>query len=138
MKISGSARALLAAAAVCSAPLAASAAPRYDGSTPLLCAPTTVSECTPDGACKRVSAEAVNLPQFLKIDVKAQKVYSEETGRASPSRNIEHLSGQLILQGGQDGRGWTMTVSEETGRMSATITTEGEGFVVFGACTTVQ
>jgi hypothetical protein len=27
-----------------------------------------------------------------------------------------------------------MTISEDTGKMSAAISTEGEGFVVFGAC----
>ena len=50
-------------------------------------------------------------------------------------RNIEHLSGNLIIHGGQDGRGWTLTISEQTGKMSATISADGEGFVVFGACT---
>src|SRR5262245_29699838 len=128
---------LLAAVLVGIAPSGARAAGKFDGSVPLLCAPTAISECGPDGECKRVTAESVNLPQFFKVDVKAQKVHSEETGRISPFRTIEHLSGNLILQGGQDGRGWTMTVSEQTGRMSAAISSHEVGFVVFGACTTV-
>ena len=28
-----------------------------------------------------------------------------------------------------------MLIDEETGRLSATVTADGEGFVVFGACT---
>src|SRR6266498_21084 len=120
---------LLAVIGTCVAPSGAVAAGKYDGSAPLLCVPITVTECGADGECKRVTADSVNLPQFLKVDVQAQKVHSEETGRASPFRNVEHINGRMILQGGQDGRGWTMTVSEETGKMSATISTDAEGFV---------
>jgi hypothetical protein len=116
-------------------PGGAAAAGAYDGSTPLLCVPITINECGPDGECKRVTADSVNLPQFLKVDVKAQKVHSEETQRVSPFERVQHLNGRMIIQGGQDGRGWTMTISEETGRMSATISSDGEGFVVFGVCT---
>jgi hypothetical protein len=115
--------------------LSATAAGKYDGSAPLLCAPVVVMECGPDGDCQRRSAESVNLPQFFKVDLKARTVRSEETGRDSPIRNLEHLNGQMILQGGQNGRGWSMTISEETGKMSGAISTEGEGFIVFGACT---
>ena len=82
----------------------------------------------------RRTAASVNLPQFLKVDVKAMKVQSEETGRDSPIRNVEHQDGNLIIQGGQNGRGWTMTISEDRGLMSGVVTAAGEGFVLFGAC----
>ena len=138
MKILGSIGLVLAAVGVCAAPHAVPAAGKYDGSVPFLCVPIVVFECAddgPDGECKRRTAAAVNLPQFLNVDPKAMKVHSGAEGRQSPVRNVEHLNGNLIIQGGQDGRGWTMTVSEETGKMSATVSSEGEGFVVFGACT---
>src|SRR5262245_18860269 len=126
-------------AAVIAAPLPpVRAAGKFDGSTPLLCVPVIVYECAadgPDGECKRRTAENVNLPQFLTLDLKAMKVHAEGGNRHSPVRNVEHLNGNLIVQGGQDGRGWTLTISEQTGRMSATISADGEGFVVFGACT---
>jgi hypothetical protein len=134
MKISGALGVIAGAVALCMAPFEALAAGKYDGSAPLLCVPIVVSECGPDGDCKRVTADSVNLPQLLKVDVKAQKVYSEETGRASPFRSIEHLDGNMVLQGAQAGRGWTMTIAEETGKMSAAISSGGEGWVVFGAC----
>jgi hypothetical protein len=134
MKISGPLGVIAGAVALCVAPFGAVAAGKYDGSTPFLCIPVVVSECGPDGECKRVTADSVNLPQFFKVDVKAQKVHSEETGRASPVTGIEHLDGNMILQGAQAGRGWTMTIAEETGKMSAAISSGGEGWVVFGAC----
>jgi hypothetical protein len=102
---------------------------------PMRCVPTVVTECGAEGECRRGTAASVNLPEFLKVDLKAMKVYAEGTGRDSPIRNLEHLNGILIIQGGQNGRGWTMTIGEETGRMSSTISTSDEGFVIFGACT---
>jgi hypothetical protein len=135
MRISAAIGMVLAAIGICLGPCRSEAAGKYDGSAPLLCVPILITECGPEGECQRRTADNVNLPQFLKVDLKAQKVHSEETTRHSPIRNVEHLNGNLIIQGGQDGRGWTMTISEETGKMSATISSDGEGFVVFGACT---
>ena len=127
---------LLFAAAFFLASAPAMAAGKFDGSTPLLCVPITVTECGPDGDCVRVTATKVNLPQFLKVDLKVRTVSgTEETGRSSPVRNVEHLDGNLIIQGGQGGRGWSMAIAEATGKMSAAISSESEGFLVFGTCT---
>lgn len=135
MKISGRVGAVLAGVGLCVAPYAAAAAGKYDGSAPLLCAVTDVHECAADAGCKRVTADSVNLPQFLRVDVKAGKVHSEAAGRASPFKTVQHLDGALLLQGSENERGWTMMISETTGKMSATIAAAEEGFVVFGACT---
>ena len=120
---------------ICVAPYAAAAAGKFDGSAPLLCAPTDVHECAADAECKRVTADSVNLPQFLKVDIKAGKVHSEAAARESPFKTVQHLDGTLLLQGSENERAWTMMISETTGKMSATISAAGEGFVVFGACT---
>ncbi len=135
MRILGQAGLVLAAGTMCLAPHGVEAAGKYDGSVPMLCVPAVVTECGADGDCKRGTAASVNLPQFLKVDLKAMKVHAEGTGRESPIRNLERMNGTIIIQGGQNGRGWTMTISEETGRMSSTISSEGEGFIIFGACT---
>jgi len=110
------------------------AAGKFDGSVPMLCAPTFVTECGAEGECRRGTPASVNLPEFLKVDVKAMKVFAEGTGRESPIRNVERSEGHLILQGGQNARAWSMTIAEESGRMSSTISTSHEGFVIFGAC----
>ena len=69
------------------------------------------------------------------MDVKGLKVREQETGRESPIKNVERANGKTILQGAQAERGWTLTIAEDTGKMSATVSTDGEGFIVFGACT---
>jgi hypothetical protein len=135
MKILGLVGTVLAAAGLCLAPNPAGAAGKQDGSAPLLCVPTGVTECGAEGECKRGTAESVNLPQFIRVDVKAMTIRSEEEKRESPIKTVEHMNGKLILQGTQGERGWTMLIAEDTGRLSATVTADGEGFVVFGACT---
>lgn len=135
MKILGRLNMVLAAAATVVAAHNVEAAGKFDGAVPMLCVPTVVTECGADGDCRRGTAASVNLPEFLKVDLKGMKVYAEGTGRESAVRNLEHLNGTLIVQGGQNGRAWSMTIAEETGRMSSTISTETEGFIIFGACT---
>jgi hypothetical protein len=51
--------------------------------------------------------------------------------------NHKRENGKLILQGIEDGRGWSLVIVEETGKMSATIAGDQVGFVVFGNCTTL-
>jgi hypothetical protein len=126
---------VLAAAGLCLVPGPAGAAGKHDGSAPLLCVAIAVTECGAEGECKRGTPESVNLPQFMRVDVKAMTIRSEEKKRESPIKTVDRMNGKLILQGTQGERGWTTLIDEDTGRMSATVTAEGEGFVVFGACT---
>jgi len=44
------------------------------------------------------------------------------------------MDGMLILQGVENGRGWTLSIAEATGKMVLTVSGDEEGFVVFGAC----
>ena len=55
----------------------------------------------------------------------------------SAIKSIEHIDGKMIMQGSENGRGWTIVVSEKTGKMSATISDDQVGFVIFGASTTL-
>ena len=134
MKISGWASGVLAAVAMCVTPYAAGAAGKFDGSAPLACALTDVHECAADAECKRVSAGRVNLPPFVKVDIRAGKVHSESAGRESPFKSAQRLDGTLLLQGSENERAWTMMIAETTGKMSATISAAEEGFVIFGSC----
>ncbi len=113
-------------------------AAKYDGSVPLLCAPIEIIECEAAGDCLNSTAEDVNLPQFLKVDVKAKMLSAaEEGGKKAEIKHLEHTNGRMIMHGGQEGRGWTLIISEETGKMSATISEDQAGFIIFGACTPI-
>jgi hypothetical protein len=116
-------------------PGALAAAP-YDGSAPLLCAVITVLECMPTGECQRGTAESVNIPPFVTVDVPQKMLRAADaTNRTSSITSREHLNGRMILQGVEGGRGWNMVIAEDTGKMSATVVEDAAGFVIFGACT---
>jgi hypothetical protein len=114
------------------------AAAQFDGSVPLLCAVIQIVECEAGGECFSVTAEIANIPRFLKINFKKKTISAtEESGRKDVTqiKNFERINGKMILQGTEGGRGWTMVISEETGEMSATVSDDQAGFVVFGEST---
>ncbi|MEN8167058.1 MAG: hypothetical protein ABFR65_06215 [Pseudomonadota bacterium] len=112
-----------------------------DGSAQLLCATIDAIECDGlSGECYVGTAETVNLAQFVRIDLKEKKIEAVKQGGKSLSSTImnhQRENGKLILQGIEDGRGWSLVIVEETGKMSATIAGDQVGFVVFGNCTTL-
>lgn len=119
----------------------------FDGSEPLLCASMEVMECLPVDGCRKVSAEEVDAPQFVKIDFKAKKIVataSQGKNKTSAIERSEEVDGKLMLQGAEDGIegvrdgiGWTMSISEETGKMVVSGSGDEAAFVIFGACTTL-
>ncbi len=118
-----------------------------DGSKTLLCSVNSATECTPADGCERVNPEIINAPQFLKIDFEKKIITAipEGTGKRSTEiENKEFIDGKLILQGAedgfkryQDGLGWSMAITEDTGKMVLTGSGNQVGFVIFGACTAI-
>ncbi len=117
----------------------------FDGSEPLLCASVDVMECDAGGECFRATADSISAPQFLRLDFKEKKLSGIQHGKNRPASQIERMEsvdGKLILQGAEDavegirdGVGWSLAISEETGRMVLTASGDDVGFVIFGACT---
>ena len=136
MKILVSWLAVLGVAVAGLAPGGSAAAGKYDGSAPLVCAAMTVSECVAEGRCQGRGAEKVNFPALFKLDVKAMKLWElgAEKPRETAIRNVDRASNKMILSGAEGERGWTVLINEANGKMSATATGDGEGFVIFGQC----
>ncbi|MCK5795146.1 MAG: hypothetical protein KAH12_10585 [Anaerolineales bacterium] len=108
-----------------------------DGSTPCLCAITKIIECDSQGDCEETLPEAVNLPTFIKVDFKEKvlKGFNTPDLKTTAIKRVEMADRQLILQGAENQRVWSMTVTSETGKMSASVSGEAYGFLLFGACT---
>lgn len=102
----------------------------------MICAAAAVHECAPGVACQQRMAEEVGLPTLFRVDVKAKKVLNLDTEkrRESPIRSTASVNGRLVLFGGEAGRGWVVTIHEESGMMTSAVATDGEGYVVFGQC----
>ena len=116
----------------------------FDGSRPLLFSVNSAMECTPDSGCRAVTIDSVDLPRFLKIDFKNKTIGPVSESDVRPDSVIERMErvdGKLILQGAEDGYesvrdglGWTIAISEGTGRVVMTASGDQVAFVVFGAC----
>ena len=132
---------LLAGAILLSTP---SMAGDYDGTKPLICAAVNVVECFPGGKCQNVSAEDVNLPDFLRFDFKEKRIRAHMVSRGDLTTDIEHMEtidGKLMLQGAEDGRedakdglAWSMAIDEENGKLVFTASGDEVAVGVFGSC----
>jgi hypothetical protein len=112
----------------------AGAAGQYDGSRPLLCAVANIMECDDQGKCERhLNDDADHTITFLRIDTSAKTV--KAGNRTATVKAVSNIDGQLILQGGENGRGWSATIAEDTGRMAAAIVDNDHTFSIFGGCT---
>ncbi len=113
------------------------AAGDFDGSKQLLAAITEGIECGPDGQCLEVTPEDINIPAFLKINFEEKEISgTRENGEIASTRieNIAHMDGKVILQGAENGRGWSMVITEATGKMALTASGDQVGFILFGNC----
>jgi hypothetical protein len=116
----------------------------FDGSKPFLCATAEVVECVPVAGCQRVSADAINAPRFIKVDLGNKSMSARFAGRERSSNIERHESvdNKLMLQGVEDGLeterdgiGWTLSVAQDRGDMVLTGSGDNVGFVIFGSCT---
>jgi hypothetical protein len=116
----------------------------FDGSRPLLLSVIRAIECTPNGDCREMPPESIDLERFLKIDFEKKTIRparAEEDVPDTVIERMEHVDGKLILQGSEDGYesvrdglGWTVAITEDTGMVVMTASGDQVAFVVFGAC----
>jgi hypothetical protein len=118
-----------------SAVVAASAAPPYDGTKPMQCAIKTVMVCSDPSVCVRGSAQTINLPSVLNVDVEKRLISGAATGRTIKIAWVNREGGRLLVGGTELGGGWTMSVAETTGAMSSAVIARNGGFILFGNCT---
>lgn len=112
---------------------AAAAAP-LDGSAPMLCAFTSVTECSQEGECQRSSAEAAGVPAFILVNVPRNELSTLDGKRTSPITKLERANANLMIQGFQNARVWGAVIDETTGRLGATVSEADGAIVISGAC----
>ncbi len=117
----------------------AAVADNFDGSKELLCAVNHAQACTPDGTCEFATADAIGLPPFIEIEFDEKQISDTIDGDGERTTTIERqklTDTQLVLQGEQR-LAWSIVISRETGKMTVAASGDGEGFVLFGACTAI-
>jgi len=131
MRISISAAFLIASACLVPAPSSAA-------SGAYICAMSEAYECQTVTGCKRVSLDAINLSEFIVLDLDKKQLTSAAMDEAPRTEDIEGLTSTdkvIYLQGTQDQETWNATVSLETGALAGGITSGKSSIAIFGNCT---
>jgi len=113
-------------------------ASEIDGTSNLICAAIDVVGCENGPGCIEGQARFFDLPEFMFVDFGQKLVRAtKESGhkQVSPIKNFEKTESQLILQGIENHRGWSVAIDRQTGRMSVTLAGPDLSFMIFGACT---
>jgi len=106
-----------------------------DASKPLTCSVAEASECDGVAACADVALEQIELPPLWRVDFAAKQLSSQDGQRTSPIAAVETHEAVLLLQGHQNGRGWTLVVERATGHLSGAVADAEGTFVLAGSCT---
>jgi len=104
----------------------------------LWCAVIESFECAPGTECHRGLPESINFPRIIKIDFKKKIIIDDQFGesvRTTMIDKLQQMDGKLILNGTQEGMGWTMVINQTNGDLTLSATDDQFGFIVFGACT---
>jgi hypothetical protein len=125
---------ILASALVALAPVAARAE-GLDTSKPLVCSIAEAAECDGVAVCTDVTLEQIDLPPVWRVDFAAKQIASQDGQRTSPIAAIETLDPVIVLQGHQNGRGWTVAVERATGHLSASAADAEGSYALAGSCT---
>jgi len=113
--------------------------PVIDGKSALICSVNNVTACPDTGRCLQGQARAFDLPQFIAVDFAGKEVRTtKDSGdkAVSPIKNQETSRNQILLQGIENGHGWTMAIDSAHGHMSVSTTGEDVSYILFGACIT--
>jgi hypothetical protein len=104
----------------------------------LLCVPGDVSHCVNGDGCGTELPETENIPEFIEVDLKKKTISAtkaSELDRTTPILSQARSGGQIFLQGVENGRTFSMVISESTGDMTFVVAADGETASMFGACT---
>jgi hypothetical protein len=114
-------------------PATVPAAP-MDGSVPMLCALSSVVECSRKGECERSTAEDAAVPPFVRVNIPQRVLSSVDGARTSPITAVQRTNGYLMIQGMQNERVWGAVIEEQTGQMTATVGEHDGAIVMSGTC----
>jgi len=103
----------------------------------LLCAPIKGSECRRDG-CSTSPAWDMNIPQFVEIDLDHKLIKTTNASDENLETKIDSIKRDddlIVLQGYEDGRAFSMVITESSGFATMGVTVDDGGVVVFASCT---
>ena len=113
-------------------------AENLEGVDRLVCATMQVQICIEYDECYSATAADLDVPEFVIIDTDKKTISTTQRNheqRSSTIANVSSERGLILLQGFEDGRAYSFTIHEASGRMTAAVTRDGLTISAFGACT---
>jgi len=104
----------------------------------MLCVPGSMTHCVVNGDCNSELPEDENIPKFIEVDLKRKTLATTKASgedKSTPIQNKVHEAGYIYLQGVENGRSFSMVISENTGDLTFVVAADGETATMFGACT---
>lgn len=104
----------------------------------VICATVEVTECISGQSCDESTSVAMAIPPFLRINFEERTIRGKRATGEELVTKIVHVGRTedgVVLQGIDDGLGWTMSLSEIDGSMSLAVSGDLLGYVIFGNCT---
>lgn len=117
------------------------AAEDLTGADKILCAGVQATYCDTSGDCEIGMPWTWNMPHFLEIHLDegiVRTTPSAPRARQTPIRTLERESGEIYLQGVENGRAFSFVIDEVTGIASIAIAADGLTVSVFAACTPIK
>lgn len=119
----------------------AAAADELTGSDSLLCYALSATRCEHGGNCTEREPWELNLPDFVKLDLRAKRITTTEASgslRETPIRTVERANGNILLQGVQGERAFSWLIAEASGEGTLTVSSLAAGLTVFTVCTPID
>lgn len=108
------------------------------GATDILCAVLETQVCLEAGGCVQFHPEDLNVPRFVRIDTREKRLYTTSSSgenRETTADQLARADGELILQGVESGRGYSLFIHEPSGQATFASAAEGRSATAFAACT---
>lgn len=105
----------------------------FDGSKVLICATIDAMDCVSGDNCTKGRPGDMGAPAFLRIDFAKKAIVGAK--HTTPIVSMDKADEQILLQGKEQGYGWTLALDQEGGNFSATLVNRDGVFVLFGSCT---
>ncbi|MEP4485837.1 MAG: hypothetical protein ABJ013_09435 [Halioglobus sp.] len=119
-------------------PLSSIAADSLSAKGSLVCASIHVLACDADNHCMQGPPSSFEVPYFMFVDFDKKEVRatSDEGNIAISPIKESHVTDQaIILQGFENGRGWTLAVGRADGKLSLASAGADIHFAISGNCT---
>jgi len=108
------------------------------GERHLLCTTLHSDFCLANEGCATVEPTDLNIPRFIRVDAKERKLattVASGENRETVADSSSRSGGQLVLQGVEAGRAYSLFIDEASGHATFAAASDGFSVAVFAACT---